>query len=41
MLQLVDPDTKKDVTSKANTPGELWLRGPSVFKVNYIIIISS
>ncbi|CAB3245688.1 unnamed protein product [Arctia plantaginis] len=33
--RLVDPDTKEDVISKANTPGELWLRGPSVFKGYY------
>lgn len=35
-FQLVDPDTKEDIISKANTPGELWLRGPSTFKVSYV-----
>ncbi|CAH2052234.1 unnamed protein product, partial [Iphiclides podalirius] len=30
--QLVDPQTGKDVLEIANAPGEVWLKGPSVFK---------
>ncbi|CAH2052231.1 unnamed protein product, partial [Iphiclides podalirius] len=32
LIRLVDPYTEKDVTDTANVPGELWLKGPSVFK---------
>ncbi|CAK1590261.1 unnamed protein product [Parnassius mnemosyne] len=32
--RLIDPDTQKDVL-KPNVPGELWMKGPGIFKEYY------
>lgn len=32
--QLVDVDTQQDIYD-ANVPGELWVKGPGIFKVSF------
>lgn len=33
-LQLIDFETNEDI-DEPNVPGELWLKGPGIFKVLY------
>uniref|UniRef100_A0A2H1WV86 SFRICE_025472 n=1 Tax=Spodoptera frugiperda TaxID=7108 RepID=A0A2H1WV86_SPOFR len=39
-LKLVDPKTNEVIT-KPHVPGELWFRGPSVFKVSYFLWVEN